>query len=115
MAKVVALPEPRPDDDEDVVWGLSTATALWGRGERYDAIVWVRRAAEAATAAGQPFRASELGLFANELEEAMVNAARVKSSRPAPLPTPPPPPPRPPMPAIGLEVDENEGDTLAED
>ena len=35
---VVALPEPHPEDDEDVVWGLSTASALWARGERRDAI-----------------------------------------------------------------------------
>ena len=60
----VTLPESRPDDDEDVVWGLSTAAALWGRGERGDAIVWLRRAAEAAATAGQPARAAELGLSA---------------------------------------------------
>jgi hypothetical protein len=71
---IVALPESRPEDDEDVVWGLSTATALWARGERRDAIVWLRRAADAAVAAGQEFRGSELGMYAGELEETL-NAA----------------------------------------
>ncbi|AUX47919.1 uncharacterized protein SOCE26_094450 [Sorangium cellulosum] len=71
--RVVALPEPHPDDDEDVVWGISTATALWARGERRDAIVWLRRAAEAAGVAGQPFRASEIGLCATALEEVMAS------------------------------------------
>ena len=71
---IVALPESRPEDDEDVVWGLSTAGALWARGERRDAIVWLRRAADAAVAAGQEFRGSELGMYAGELEETL-NAA----------------------------------------
>jgi hypothetical protein len=71
---IVALPESRPEDDEDVVWGLSTAAALWARGERRDAIVWLRRAADAAAAAGQEFRGSELGMYAGELEETL-NAA----------------------------------------
>src|SRR5262245_27589457 len=66
----VALPEPHPEDDEDVVWGLSTASALWARGERRDANVWLKRAVEAATAAGQPFRASDLGLCVTALEDA---------------------------------------------
>ncbi len=57
----VTLPEPGPEDDEDVVWGLSTAAALWARGERGDAIVWLRRAADAAAAAGQEARAAEIG------------------------------------------------------
>ncbi|MEJ7729334.1 MAG: hypothetical protein WKG00_08965 [Polyangiaceae bacterium] len=77
--RVVALPEPRPEDDEDVVWGLSTANALWARGERNDALVWLRRAADAATAAGQSFRASELGLYASELEESAAEMARERS------------------------------------
>ncbi|MGK3984679.1 cyclic nucleotide-binding domain-containing protein [Sorangium sp. So ce136] len=71
--RVVALPEPHPNDDEDVVWGISTANALWARGERRDAIVWLRRAADAAETAGQTFRASELGLCATALEEVMAS------------------------------------------
>jgi hypothetical protein len=74
---MVALPESRPEDDEDVVWGLSTASALWARGERRDAIVWLRRAADAAVAAGQEFRGSELGMYASELEDTL---GRVETS-----------------------------------
>ncbi len=74
---MVALPESRPEDDEDVVWGLSTASALWARGERRDAIVWLRRAADAAAAAGQEFRGSELGMYASELEDTL---GRVETS-----------------------------------
>src|SRR5262245_19376463 len=82
----VVLPEPRPEDDEDVVWGLSTARTLWGRGERRDAIVWLRRAAEAATAAGQDFRASELGMYASDLEEMLAcMAAAPPAAAPAPF------------------------------
>jgi hypothetical protein len=65
------LPTPRPDDDEDVVWGLSTASALWARGERRDAIVWIRRAIDAANGAGQAGRASELDGAAAALEKAL--------------------------------------------
>ena len=67
--RAVDLPKPSPDDDEDVVDWLSTAQALWARGERSDALVWLRRAAEAAAMAGQPFRASEIGMYVTALEE----------------------------------------------
>ncbi|MEO7328364.1 MAG: hypothetical protein ABI193_07290, partial [Minicystis sp.] len=80
----VALPEPRPEDDEDVIWGLSTASALWLRGERRDAIVWLRRAAGAAISAGQGFRGSELGLYASDLEQALDEAAAKPLTRPPP-------------------------------
>jgi hypothetical protein len=78
----VTLPEPSPEDDEDVVWGLSTARTLWARGERADAIVWLRRAAEAATAAGQDFRASQLGICASELEDAITASATPPAEAP---------------------------------
>src|SRR3954471_15793732 len=80
----VALPEPRPEDDEDVVWGLSTASALWARGERGDAIVWLRRAADAAVAAGQTFRGSELGMYASELEDSLAADGAATPVAPAP-------------------------------
>ncbi len=67
--RAVDLPKPNPDDDEDVVDWLSTARTLWARGERSDALVWLRRAAEAAAMAGQPFRASEIGMYVTALEE----------------------------------------------
>jgi hypothetical protein len=72
----VTLPESRPEDDEDVVWGLSTAAALWARGEHGDAIVWLRRAADAASAAGQDGRAAELGMSAVRAEQALERLLR---------------------------------------
>ena len=42
------IPAAQDTDVEDVIWALETAEALWRRGERVDAIVWVRRAAQAA-------------------------------------------------------------------
>ncbi len=80
----VKLPEPRSDDSEDVVWGLSTASALWARGERKDAVVWIRRAAEAAEAAGNPFRASELGMYLPDLEKALSSLVAMPAEEPAP-------------------------------
>lgn len=68
--RAVDLPKPHPDDAEDVVDWLSTARALWARGERADALVWLKRAAEAAAACGQPFRASEIGMYVTAIEEA---------------------------------------------
>ncbi|MFO0619060.1 MAG: hypothetical protein U0414_41105 [Polyangiaceae bacterium] len=63
------LPETLPDDHEDVVWGLQTATALWARGERREALVWVRRAAEAAGSVGADMRAVMLAKQAVSIEE----------------------------------------------
>src|SRR5262245_25195938 len=111
----VALPQPHPNDDEDVVWGLSTATALWARGEHKDAIVWLRRAAEAASSAGQAFRASELGMYAQELEDSLdaqvtTPPRQDTSAPPTAAPTPSPPAPwdamaaRGPMRSIDIEV-----------
>ena len=42
------VPEPKPEDPEDVSWALSTAEAMWARGDHSEGIKWVRRAAEAA-------------------------------------------------------------------
>ena len=80
--RAVDLPKPHPDDAEDVVDWLSTARALWARGEKADALVWLRRAAEAAAMCGQPFRASEIGMYVTALEETFGE-----------LPTPPDRPP----------------------
>lgn len=57
---MVAIPPAKDTDAEDVAWGLQTAEALWKRGERIDAIVWLRRAAQAAGEAADDDRALEL-------------------------------------------------------
>ncbi len=65
------IPPAKPTDAEDVVWGLQTAASLWSRGERSDAVAWLRRAAQAASDATDDDRALELARIAAELADWM--------------------------------------------
>lgn len=76
------IPSAKDSDPEDVVWGLQTAEALWKRGERIDALVWLRRAAQAAGDTSDDDRALELARVAAELTDWMANA-------PSGMPPPP--------------------------
>jgi hypothetical protein len=96
-----SIPSAIADDAEDVVWALETAEALWNRQERVDAIVWLRRAAQAAGDAQQDDRALELARNAAELSEWMAqNLAGPSASRP----------PATDAPAAGEDVDDLLGD-----
>src|ERR1700753_2452252 len=75
------IPQVKPTDAEDVAWGLQTAEALWKRGERIDALVWLRRAAQAAGDAQDDDRALELARYAAELTDWV--ASTVRSEIPA--------------------------------
>lgn len=66
---MIAIPPPLDTDAEDVAWALQTADALWKRQERVDAIVWLRRAAQAAGDAEDDDRALALARNAAELSE----------------------------------------------
>jgi hypothetical protein len=79
------IPNPLPNDDEDVSWALSTAGALWGRGERAEALKWLRRAAEQASDVNDDVRA--LTLF-----KAAAEVAQTASMTPPPPITSTPPP-----------------------
>ena len=68
---MLEIPVVKDTDAEDVVWGLQTADTLWRRGERIDALVWLRRAAQAAGDANDDDRALELARYAAELTEFM--------------------------------------------
>jgi Mrp family chromosome partitioning ATPase len=81
--KVTVIPQDRDTDPEDVVWGLQTAGALWKSGARTDAIVWLRRAAQAAGDASDDYRALELARSAADLCEWMARA-RAAPARMAP-------------------------------
>lgn len=63
------IPPTKPSDTEDVAWGLQTASSLWKRGERGDAVAWLRRAAQAASDATDDDRALELARAAAELAD----------------------------------------------
>ena len=109
------IPPARKDDSEDVAWALSTAEAMYARGDRSDALKWLRRAAESASEAQADDRALELAKAAADLATivgptpSMIPPPPVRPSQapqpaaasappPRPLPTPsrPPPPPTPP-------------------
>src|SRR4051794_34782185 len=68
---MLGIPPAKDTDAEDVVWGLQTAETLWKRGERIDAVVWLRRAAQAAGEAADDDRALELARSAAELSDWM--------------------------------------------
>lgn len=68
---MLGIPPAKDSDAEDVAWGLQTAEALWKRGERIDAVVWLRRAAQAAAEASADDRALELARSAAELSDWM--------------------------------------------
>ena len=80
------IPPAKDTDAEDVVWGLQTAEALWKRGERIDAIVWLRRAAQAAGEATDDDRALELARAAAELSDWMATLPPGASQAPPPQP-----------------------------
>ncbi len=107
------VPEPKPDDPEDVSWALSTAEAMWARGDHAEGIKWVRRAAEAASEAESDERALELAKAAADLAALIAKRASrasidleeiepISEAEPAPPPPPPAKPankPAPPKPA----------------
>jgi hypothetical protein len=81
------IPNPLPNDDEDVSWALSTAGALWGRGERAEALKWLRRAAEQASDVNDDVRSLELAKAAADV------SGLVSTTTPPPPPSTSVPPP----------------------
>ncbi len=71
---VASLPEPISEDTEDITKNLGAAKAYWSRGKHAEALASVRRAAEAAMAAGQHFRSTELSMSVSEIEDAIADA-----------------------------------------
>src|SRR5258708_30772592 len=89
---MAGIPSVLDTDAEDVIWALQTADTLWKRGERTDAIVWLRRAAQSAGEAEDDDRALLLAREAAELAEWVSQnpgQPTVRSAPPgAPTPTP---------------------------
>ena len=87
---MVGIPPVLDTDAEDVAWALQTAEALWKRNERVDAIVWLRRAAQAAGEAEDDDRALVLARGAAELAEWMAQNPGGQMAGAATGSTPPP-------------------------
>lgn len=85
---MAVIPAALDGDVEDVSWALQTAEALWRRDERVDAIVWLRRAAQAAGEEGDDDRALFLARHAAELSEWLAH----NQGEDPPLPSGAPPP-----------------------
>jgi hypothetical protein len=84
-----SIPNAIATDAEDVIWALQTADALWKRQERIDAIVWLRRAAQAAGEAEDDDRALELARGAAELAEWIANNPGAATGAATPTTAPP--------------------------
>jgi CRP-like cAMP-binding protein len=63
------FPPALADDHDDVAWALQTGVVQWNRGGYEDALVWLRRAVDAALQNGAYHRASELTRVTDALEE----------------------------------------------
>jgi hypothetical protein len=100
-----SFPNALDTDAEDVIWALQTADALWKRQERVDAIVWLRRAAQAAGDAQDDDRALELARNAAELAEWIAQNPGPSAGQSTPTTAPP---------AAGKAVDELLGDPTDE-
>ena len=102
------FPGALPDDAEDVVLALTTASSLWVGGEKDEAIRWLRKAQESADAAGHEVRALELARAAADLAEAAdadASASLESSDAEKPQLTKPPMPP----PGPGARVSSSNG------
>lgn len=87
MADEPKLPEARDDDVEEVSDKLSIAAAMWAKGDRADALNWVRRAAESASDAEQDMRALELAKAASELSAYVDQSGTHAAAQPAESPS----------------------------
>lgn len=103
--QIPQVPEPKPEDPEDVSWALSTAEAMWARGDHSEGVKWVRRAAEAAADAENDDRFMELTKAAADLAGMLTKRGQTRASihiddseMEEEAPPPPPPPPKPPAP-----------------
>ena len=93
----IAIPDPSPADVENVVTALETAAVFRSRGDGYEAMRWLRRAAESAGEAGDDERALALSRsladLAEELDSEMTRVGLpLRDAPPSSQPLPPPPP-----------------------
>jgi hypothetical protein len=94
MADKNPLFASKPSDPKDVAWGLTTADTCWKRGERGEALKWLRRAVESASEAEDDERALELAKIAADLTTQIGSMAPPPETTPV-APTAAPAPQRP--------------------
>lgn len=82
------VPEAKPEDPEDVSWALSTAEAMWARGDHLEGVKWIRKAAEAASEAEDDMRALELAKAAADLTAILGRRSRTSAEPAEPMPAP---------------------------
>jgi hypothetical protein len=107
MAEPNPVPPATKDDAEDVSWALSTAEAMWMRGDKDDAVKWIRRAVESAAEVGADDRALELAKAAADLASYVGPAPTAPAPQPAALVVavkPAAPMPAAPRPATAVAV-----------
>ena len=75
------FPKPLADDSKTVAMALETGGAEWARGELHEAVRWIRRAADAAEAAGDDMRALSLARTAADLKSSLELPATIMPPR----------------------------------
>jgi len=83
-ARPPSVPSSVAADATDVSTALDVAGALWEKGDRAEAVRWLQRAAEAATAAGNGARASDLAQSADVLQAALEGRSLITPQVPPP-------------------------------
>jgi hypothetical protein len=73
------IPPPVDNDADDVVWALQTAAVQWKLGSFEEALVWLRRAVDAAIDAGQPERAAQINRLESSLSEQIAAGAAAQN------------------------------------
>jgi hypothetical protein len=97
----IVIPDPSPADAENVVTALETAAIFRSKGDGYEAMRWLRRAAESAGEAGDDERALALSRSVADLSEELdseMTRVGVPMSHTLPISQASPPPPPPPLP-----------------
>ena len=94
-APSLQIPDPADGDSFVVKHALEVARSLWDCGEQRQAVVWVRRAAEAAGDGGDASRLATLARAAADLGAPATSPPPSSRSAPPPLPKSSVPPPLP--------------------
>lgn len=75
------FPNAQADDPKTVVMALETGKNEWNRGDLHEAVRWIRRAADAAEAAGNDMRALSLARMAADLKSSLELPATIVPPR----------------------------------